>query len=1170
METPATRVLRLLLVFVFFFGIFVPANAEQPPVVLPLITHRVDEAQRTVLRGNTHPLARPQFDRGAAPPDLPMKRMLLVLKRSPEQDAGLLSLLDDQQDKNSPNYHKWLTPDDFGKSFGPADQDMQTIVKWLQSHGFEIGRVAKGKNVIEFSGNAAQVKEAFHTEIHKYVVNGKEHWANANDPEIPTTLTPVVAGVHTLHNFLKQPLIRVAEQRVQARLVTGKDGKPHVTFPGNPPAHALGPADFATIYNINPLYQSIPAINGAHQKIAVVGRSNFNIDFDDVDQFFGIFDELSAQYQVTLNGTDPGDLGGGEEAEATLDVTWSASVAPGSLVNFVVSATTNTTDGVDLSEAYIVDNNLSDIMTESFGSCEASQTSTEAQGYATLAEQAAAQGVTYLVASGDSGPEGCDDPGVETVATGPLSVSVLAATPFNLAVGGTVLNEDGQESKYWSPTNNAENLGSALSYIPEDVWNESCLSSQCGENAGIWASGGGASTFFAKPSWQSGVAGIPNDGWRDVPDVSLTAAAGHDPYLLCLEGSCVPDAQGFIEFALVGGTSASTPAFAGMMALVDQKMSARQGQVAYVLYKLAAAEKLSSCNASNTSGLPASTCVFNDVTVGNNAVPGETNYGEPTAQYQSGVGFDLATGLGSVNVTNLVNKWDSVSFTPTTTTLTLSPTTITHGQSVNVSAAVAPKSGSGTPTGDVALLTSTNQGLGVFTLSGGSVSSTINSLPGGTYTVTARYGGDGTFAPSTSAPTPPITVTQESSTTTLTSLTLNSNFSFVPFTGGPYGSFVYLRADVKGQSGDGIPTGSINFTDTAGSVRGNPYALNNQGNTATPNFLNSPIGVQPTGLFTLAPGAHSVTAMYPGDASFNSSTSSPVAFTITQAPTTTSFLSSNPQVQGTVLNALVNTNSGGNPPTGMVTFFINGTAVGSAPADSSTLAVISPSGALEGASSIASYTDATLSNGSYTVKAMYQGDTNYLSSTSSSTKITLQSDFFLTPAPTVIGVTAPGSSASLTLTIGSEDGYDGTITFSSSSCSGLPKGAACKFSPGSVVGAGQTTLTVTTTAPSSALLKPGATPRPALWATLGVAGLAGLIWIGVPSQKRRSLNLLVVLFCALTITSVSCGGGSSSAPAPTPPAPPPPTPTPAGSYNVVVTATSGSLKHTVGLTLVVE
>jgi hypothetical protein len=1168
MGTLATRIPVVVSVAVVSFvslTFTLAGSAEQPPAVPPLITQRVDEANLTVLRGNTHPLARPQFDRGVAPPDLPMKRMMLVLKRSPKQEAELLGLLDDQQDKASPSYHKWLKPEDFGTQFGLADEDMQAITKWLESHGFEIGRVAKGRNIIEFSGVASQVQDAFHTAIHKYVVNGKEHWANANDPSIPTALTPAVAGVHTLHNFLKQPMLHIAPQKMQGQLVKGQDGKTYVTFPGTPPVHALGPADFETIYNLNPLSQANPSIQGQNQNIAVVGRSDFNIN--DVENFMTVFLISTPAFQTTVNGQDPGNLGGGEEVEITLDLSWAGAIANRATIIPVISATTNTTDGVDLSEEYIIDNNLAEIMTESFGSCEASQTSTEAQGFSTLAEQAAAQGITYLVASGDSGAEGCDNPNLETVATGPVSVNVLAATQFNLAVGGTMFNENGQDSRYWSASNSS-NLGSALSYIPENVWNESCPSSQCGDDAGIWAGGGGASTFFTKPSWQSGVSGIPSDGQRDVPDVSLTAA-GHDPYLLCLEGSCTPDSQGFISFLLVSGTSASTPTFAGIMALVDQQMNARQGQAGYVLYRLAAAEKLSSCNASNTSGLPVSTCIFNDVTVGNNAVPGESNYGKPTARYQSSVGYDLATGLGSVNATNLVEKWNTVTFTPTTTTLSLSPTTITHSQAVNVTAAVAPKGGPGTPTGDISLLTSNHQAPGFFTLSGGAVTSTISNLPGGSYTVTAQYGGDGTFAPSTSAPTPNITVTPENSTTVLSALTLNSSFNFVPFTGGPYGSFVYLTATVAGQSGVGFATGNVNFIDTAGTIPGNPFRLNNQGITSTPNFLNSPINTQPTGLYTLALGAHSITGTYLGDSSFNSSTSPPVNFTITQAPTTVS-LFSNPQMQGTDLGAAVNTNSGGNPPTGMVTFFVNGTAVGSAPADSSALAVVSPSGALEGASSVANYFDTTLANGSYTVTAAYQGDTNYLPSTSSPTKITLQPDFFVSPSPTVIGLTAPGLSGSLTLTIGPLDGYTGTIAFSSSSCTGLPTGAACKFSPSSVVGGGQTTLTITTTAASSALHEPGATPRPALWATFAGVGLAGLIWIGNPTKRRRSLGVLVLVFCALTITSLGCGGGSSGATTTTPPAAPPPSPTPAGVYNVVVTATSGSLKHTANITLSIE
>src|SRR5262249_28326454 len=275
----------------------------------------------------------------------------------------------------------------------------------------------------------------------------------------------------------------------------------------------------------------------------------------------------------------------------------------------------------------------------------------------------AAQGITYVVASGDSGSAGCDDPNSQPAATHGLSVNLLAATPYTVAVGGTIFNENGRNSSYWKSTNDQATLESAISYIPENVWNESCALGQSGcSKPNIWAGGGGASKFFTKPSWQTGVAGIPADGFRDLPDVSLTAAA-HDPYLLCIRGSCIPDAQGRISFAGVSGTSAAAPAFAGIMALVGNKTGERQGQTNFVLYRLAAAEDLSQFNGSSTA-LPASTCVFNDVTAGNNAVPGEANYGSASATYPSGKGFDRATGLGSVNVTNLINQWSSIAFNP--------------------------------------------------------------------------------------------------------------------------------------------------------------------------------------------------------------------------------------------------------------------------------------------------------------------------------------------------------------------------------------------------------------------------------------------------------------------------------------------------------------------------
>jgi Pro-kumamolisin, activation domain/Bacterial Ig-like domain (group 3) len=1159
MRIAVTRVFILLFLSTALFNPGLSAYAEQPPV-LPQIVQPVDEAKRTVLQGNTHPLARPQFDRGAAPPDLPMNRMLLVLKRSPQQERALLSLLDSQQDKSSSTYHHWLTPETFGQQFGPADQDIQTVKTWLQSHGFQIGRVAKGKNIIEFSGVASQVQEAFHTTIHKYVVNGVEHWANANDPEIPTALTPVVAGVHTLHNFLKMPMIHIAEQKIQGQLVKGKDGKTYVTFSGTPPMHALGPADFATIYNLNPLYKS--GFRGS--EIALVGRSN--IDPADLQDFATVFGQ-NATANVIINGVDPGDLGGSEEVEATLDATWAAAVATSS-VSLVISASTNTTDGVDLSEAYIVDTmeaNVS-VMSESFGSCEADHTSTEAQGYATLAEQAAAEGMTYIVASGDSGAEGCDDPNLETIATGPVSVNILAATPFNLAVGGTMFDENGQDSKYWNSANQPDTLGSALSYIPENVWNESCTASQCGDLAGTWAGGGGASTFFTKPSWQSGVQGIPNDGWRDVPDVSLTAA-GHDPYLLCVERSCLPDSQGFISFFLVSGTSAAAPSFAGIMSLVDARVGHSLGNAGYVLYKLAATEKLSTCNASSTSALPANTCIFNDVTVGNNAVPGEKNYGEPSAQYSSTIGYDLATGLGSVNATNLADKWNTVTFRVAVATLSMSPLTITHGQPVNFTVTVAPQTGTGTPSGEI-VLSANLESLGVFSLSGGTVSGTVNSIPGGRPVTFAQYSGDAVFAASPSNLLT-FTVTPEPSTTTLSAFTLNSSFNFAPFAGGPYGSFVYLRADVKGQSGFGIPTGFLYIGDTAGSISGNPFTLNSQGNTATRNFLNSPNGGVPSGLFTLVPGMHSIKAGYSGDVSFTPSTSSALNLTITQATTATS-LAATGATKGGNLTATVNTTSGGHPPTGTVTFFVNGSAVGSPVALTGIPAFTTSTGTLEGAKATATSNDAALATGTrYSVTATYKGDTNYLSSTAPALPVTLQSDFSFSESENEVDLTAPGSHGALTLTVVSLDGYSGTIDFSASSCSGLPAGATCEFSPTSLAGGGTVQMGITTTAAPASSLRPATRPGLSLFATLSAFGLAGLVWLIVPANGRRASQLLVLLFCVFAITGVGCGGGGGGSTTTTTP-PASSAPTPAGSYPVVVTAVSGSLKHNVSFTLVVE
>lgn len=1149
----APRLPRLLFVLPLF-SLFSSIAFAQQFAPKPLITQPVLESHLTTLRGNTHPLARVQFDVGVAPPDLPMNRMLLVLKRSPEQEHSLITMLDNQQDKLSAQYHKWLTPDEFGVQFGPNDQDLQTITGWLQSHGFEVNRVSKGRSIIEFSGYESQVEAAFHTAIHKYLVNGEEHWANANDPQIPTALAPAVAGVWTLHNFFKKPNLQFSGEKRLVKYASGK--RPDTTFPDG--THALSPADYATIYNINPVYT---AGNSGGGKIAVVARSNLFELGADVFNLWNDFGVPGGNLQIINDGPDPGDLGGGEEAEATLDATWSGALAPNATVDFVVSAGTDTTDGVDLSELYIIDNNVASVMTESFGSCDSLGTQAEAVADSELAEQAAAQGITYMVSSGDSGAAGCDDPNTAPATSG-AGVNVLG-TPFNVVVGGTQFNEGGNNSKYWSSNNSV--VETAISYIPEDVWNESC--SSCG-SPNLFSTGGGVSTWFKpKPTWQAGVSGIPNDGARDQPDVALTAAAGHDAYLLCLEGSCVPDSNGEIALYLIGGTSASAPSFAAIMNLIDQQYGA-QGQANYELYSLAATETLSKCNASNETTLPASTCIFNDVTSGNNSVPGQTGF-------SAAAGYDLASGLGSVNVNNLYTKWNSGSFRATTTTLasTPSPITGTHGSGVTINVSVAPNTGTGTPTGDVSLVAinqSVQQGVGFLTLNGGSKSAAITDLPGGQYTLQAKYAGDTTFAPSPLSSGINVNITPENSNTTLSLLTFNqAGTGLVNFTGGPYGSLVYIRADVAGTSGIGVPTGGVDFIDSSTSL--GDLNLNAQGNTATPNAY-----------FNFTTGSHSVLAHYRGDQSFNISQSAPATFSIMPATTTSALSPVSGVVQGQPATLTITIAStafadystglcnGGLTcesfaifPTGTVTFFDNGMQIGTPQTVTGGQFTTDPStGSVTGVNVTAALVTSALTSGGNSITAQYSGDSNYSGSTAPAINVGTEADFAFAAGNNSVTVSSPGGSATNSLTVTGQTGYNGTINFTGAACGGLPALTSCSFSPTSVAGNGSTTVTIKTTAPTSAAL------HPLRWTGMGFV-FAGVFLFSVPRKRGRGIVIGSVLMICIALVSVGCGGGNSSsgggggggAPG-----------TPPGSYTVTVTATTSDnvISHQASFTLVVQ
>jgi subtilase family serine protease len=1012
----------LVLLFAVTFPAF--SLAQTAPPKPALITQPIEESKLTILRGNTYPLALAKYDRGAAPASLPMQRMLLVLKRSPELEASLVALLDQQQDKSSPNYHAWLTPEQFGQQFGPADADIQAITSWLQLQGFQVAKVSNGRTVIEFSGTAAQVQNAFHTEIHKYSVNGADHWANASDPQIPTALVPAVAGVLTLHNFPRHAMNHVVGtfKRLKGTSALTPAG-PLFTLPNfadNLTFYGVGPYDFATIYNVSPLWNATPAINGTGQTIVIVGETD--VDFVDLQKFRALFGITSTDPTMIVDGPDPGLQP--DEIESDLDLEWSSAVAPGAAVKFVVAATTDTTLGVDLAAQYIVDHNVAPIVSESYGICEAALGTAGNQFFNQLWQQAAAQGMSVFLSSGDSGSAGCDR---DNPAQFGLQVSGFASTPYTTTVGGTDFNDFNNFAPYWNPTNDAHEA-SAKSYIPEMTWNNSCTNTEwsivtgstnaetncnnpqiLGAVVATGGSGGKSSCTtgsgqdiiscaggYAKPSWQTGT-GVPNDGKRDIPDVSLFASNGFNGnfYVICsknITGSYCDPGNPNGTIVGIGGTSASTPAFAGIMALIDQKTNSRQGNPNYTLYKLAAQQSTTGCN---SSASPASTCVFYDVTSGTIAMPcftGSTadcstsvkshQFGVLTGYATTGA-YDLATGLGTVNAANLVNAWGGATGSKgsvTTLSMTPTPLTITHGATANVNVTVAPApNGTGTPSGEVALLTSTGLGAGSFLLANGAITGTTNNLPGGSYTITAHYPGDATFAASDSSPIS-VKVNPEASTATIAFELFDPTSGQLTnpnATTAQYGSSLeLLRVNITSQAGttcvqtaplpSGCPTGSITITNNVAPLDAGTFQLNSQGYVEDQTVQ-------------LPGGTNNLKVTYAGDSSFTA-TSGASTITITTAPTSATMTPVTGLVDfgtpGDISAEIMGTGLGAGP-TGQVTFFTGSKQLGTV-AISSSVAGTSNSNP----HGIAILTTSQLLLGSNSLTAQYSGDGNYQASTS--------------------------------------------------------------------------------------------------------------------------------------------------------------------------------------------
>jgi subtilase family serine protease len=721
------------LTLIFGLLIAVPAHAQFNSNVRAVVTQNVDEGKLVTLQGNTRPEATRANDRGVLSSERPLQHMLLQLKRSPEQEKALEQYLDAIQKPGSLVYHRWLTAQELGERYGVAEPDLNRIIGWLTAHGLIVNFVYPSRMVIDFSGTAGQVGEAFHTQIHALDVKGVKHIANMSDPRIPAALAPAVAGVVSLHDFMPRPLYKL---------------KPKYTIgSGDSEELAVVPADVATIYNVKPLFTA--GTSGQGQTIVVIEDTNVysTADWTTFRSTFGLSTFTSGSFtQVhpappsgTTNCSNPG--ANGDDVEAILDAEYSSAAAPSAAIELASCSDTQTNFGGFIALQNLLNESATPpaIVSISYGNCEAENGAAFNASISTLYEQAATEGVSVFVSSGDEGAASCDAD--ESNATHGIGVSGYTSTPYNVSVGGTDFGDTyaGTNGTYWSSTNTSA-YGSALSYIPEIPWNDSCASlllataldftttygstgfcssstassdhllttasgsggpSACATGAPV-AEGviGGTCVGYAKPSWQS-VFGNPADGVRDIPDVSLFAANGvwGHYYVFCNSDPsggepCTGAPSGWSG---AGGTSISSPIWAGFQALINQHVGSSQGNPNPTYYSLARTEYGSSgssnCNSANGNGVGIS-CIFYDVTQGdmdvnctgtNSCYLPSGTYGVLSTSnsaydpaYATKPGWDFATGIGTVNVENLVDAWPVV--TTPDFSLTAAPGNVTISQ----------------------------------------------------------------------------------------------------------------------------------------------------------------------------------------------------------------------------------------------------------------------------------------------------------------------------------------------------------------------------------------------------------------------------------------------------------------------------------------------------------
>jgi len=1029
----------------------VAVQAQSRPSV---IVNAVDGSRPAVL-ANHHPLwANAANDLGALGPQEQVGQMTLVLARSAAQQAALEQLLADQQNPTSPLYHHWLTPQEMGDRFGLSDSDLHSLTGWLESNGLQVDWVAPSRVFIAFSGTAAAVDGAFQSELHTYRVNSERRVALNSEASIPVALAPAIRAVRGLFTLQTSPnLIARTESSANPQLTVTSGGTAY---------HFIAPADFATIYSI-PNY-----LSGGGQTIGIVGRSR--TDMDDYAQFNRLayttsFSNPTEVVPTAFGGVDPGPAytappGGtisvGDQSEATLDVLRAGSTAWSAKLLLVISASTKTADGIDYGAQYLVQTSPvpAQVMNISFGSCESAAGSSGVTYWDTLFQQAAGEGISVFVSSGDAGASGCDRAFTTPPANpAPNSINYICASSYATCVGGTEFNDAANPSLYWN-SSSSSNLASALSYIPEGAWNEPLDSSS---KPVVAATGGGVSAYVATPSWQVG-SGVPvaRTG-RYTPDVSFSAAS-HDGYFGCLAaggGSCITNSQGSTSFVVFSGTSAAAPAMAGVAALLNERMGNAQGNLNPNLYQTAT-QTPTAFNDVTVATSGATNCSVNTPSMCNNSIPGPTGLSGGQAGYLAGTGYDEVTGLGSLNIGNFLNGYAGKIVTQIAFS---NLTTIPASQQLNFRITVSGGQALYGPTGSVVVTAGgyTSQP-GTLIYGGASFSIPAYTLPVGQATLTATYTPDsassGTYSISTATAAIQVTVPVP---------TVNVMYSPNPIT---VLQPLSASVTVAGRNTDPVPTGSVTFTCSIYDCNYSSAPATLVNGSATINIPAETIGA---GMYYGVPVVNytpdSVSStIYAPSSGTSSLTVNFLTPTVTVTPASSTVASTDP------LTVTVSVDGGSGNPTPVGTIALSGGGYsGTATLNNGSVSFTIPGG--------------TLTTGIDTLQATYQTGQQgppsgiYSNASASATVgVTVGSKLPPTVAITVTGfnfsVTQP---VPLTASISGLSGMPtptGTVVFSSGSYTSaavpLQNGAASFSIPALTLASGYDTITATYTPDSVA------------------------------------------------------------------------------------------------------